>query len=190
MSSHVITASKPRLRRPGVRLGAAVAVLLSVATGCSDGGRDYSVPDDLCGVRVGSELLEPFLPDGEKLTQRAYDAGDTSPRCRVTVDDRLVLYVADDLVPPDTDPLEVQDRALLRLGNPAAVDVGEAARVADRGATAVAECTRDGDDMRFVTLIQLEQRTPEDTEQRRTALTDLLRAYFPKAVAGAGCAPT
>ncbi|MFD8199386.1 hypothetical protein [Streptomyces sp. NPDC059701] len=189
MSSRTATTGKSWPRRPGVRLGAAVAVLLSVATGCSDGGRDYAVPKDLCGVEVGSDLLAPFLPDGEKVAQRAYDAGDTSPRCRVTVDDRLILYVADDLVPPDTDPLKVQDRALLRLGNPAPVDVGEAARVANRGATAVAGCTRDGAEKKFVTLLQLERSTPEDTEQRRSALTDLLRAYSPKAMADLGCAP-
>ncbi|CAL9672381.1 hypothetical protein SUDANB15_07494 (plasmid) [Streptomyces sp. enrichment culture] len=125
------------------------------------------MPDALCGVAVDSELLAPLLPDGEKLNQRAYDAGATSPRCRVSVDDQLIAYVSGDLVLRDTDPLQVQDRALQRLGNPAPIDVGDAARVADRGeAMAVADCTQDGTEQRFVTLIQLEQNKPEDTSQR------------------------
>jgi hypothetical protein len=187
VSSYIVATSKRRPRRTGIRAGAAAAVLVCFATGCTDGGRDYSAPEDLCGVKVGSGLLTPFLPDGEKLSQRAYDAGDTSPRCRVTVDDQRVLYLAGDLVSPDIDPLEVQDRALRRLGNPSAVDVGEAARVADRGAMAVADCTRDGGRKRFVALIQLEQEKPKETEKRRDALTRLLRAYFPKAMASLNC---
>ncbi|MER6982267.1 hypothetical protein [Streptomyces carpinensis] len=81
----------------------------------------------------------------------------------------------------------MQDRGLQRLGHPSPVDVGDAARVADRGAMAVADCTGAGDRKRIATLIQLEQEHPEDSSQRRKDLTQLLRAYFPKAMAALDC---
>ena len=59
-------------------------MLVLATAGCTDSGsRAYSVPDKVCGVAVDSDLLSPFLPDGKKLTQRAYDAGQESPRCRL-----------------------------------------------------------------------------------------------------------
>ncbi|WP_306185414.1 hypothetical protein [Streptomyces sp. MK5] len=182
--------ARSRPRRSSGRLLAtgtvACAVLLSSAA-CSQGGRDYAVPGDLCGVTVDSKLVAPLLPDGKKLTQRSSDAGATSPRCRVSVDGDLVLYISSDLVSPDTDPLKVQDRGLQRLGHPSPADIGDAARVADRGAMAVADCTRAGGRKRIATLIQLEQEHPEDSSRRRKDLTQLLRAYLPKAMAVLEC---
>ncbi|MDI1456469.1 hypothetical protein NHG22_22000 [Streptomyces sp. ATE26] len=160
------------------------------STACSGGGRDYAVPGDLCGVTVDSQLVSPLLPDGKKLTQRSSNASATSPRCRVSVDGDLVLYISSDLVSPGTDPLQVQDRGLQRLGHPLPADVGDSARVADRGAMAVADCTRRGGKQRIATLIQLEKEHPKDASQRRKDLTRLLRAYLPKAMAGLDCSKT
>ena len=185
--------ARSRLRRPSGRMLATstlvCAVMLS-STACSEGGRDYAAPGDLCGVTVDSQLVSPLLPDGKKLTQRSSDAGAASPRCRVSVDDNLVLYISSDLVSPGTDPLKVQDRGLQRLGNPSPADVGDAARVADRGAMAVADCIRRGGKERIATLIQLEKEYPQDASQRRKDLTQLLRAYLPKAMANLDCSKT
>lgn len=191
MTRH-ISSPPSRRRAAGGRVrgaGAVAAVFVLALSACSQDGRNYAVPGDLCGVAVDSDLLSPLLPDGEKLTQRSYDAGATSPRCRVSVDDRLVLYVSNDLVPPDTDPLKTQDRGLQRLGHPAPADVGAAARVADRGALAVADCATEDGRKRVATLIQLEREFPEDTAQRRKNLTRLLRGYLPKAMGALGCKP-
>ncbi|MFJ2892648.1 hypothetical protein ACIO53_42125 [Streptomyces sp. NPDC087305] len=163
-------------------------MLVLATAGCTDSGsRAYSVPDEVCGVAVDSDLLSPFLPDGKKLTQRAYDAGQESPRCRLSVDGKLVVYLTGDVVPADTDPVKVQDRALVRLGNPASVDIGDSARVADNGALAVAKCTYKGQQRKFVTLVQLQKKVPAKTSQRRDALSSFLKSYFPKAMAKQGC---
>lgn len=138
-------------------------------------------------MAVDSDLLSPLLPDGQKLTQRAYNAGQESPRCRLSVDGKLVVYLSGDVVPAETDPVKVQDRALVRLGNPAAVDIGDSARVADNGALAVAACTYEGSRRKFVTLVQLQEKTPAKTSERRDALRSFLSAYFPKAMAKQGC---
>ncbi|WP_327400901.1 hypothetical protein OG194_12235 [Streptomyces sp. NBC_01288] len=139
-------------------------------------------------MAVDSDLLSPFLPDGQKLTERAYNSGQESPRCRLSVDGKLIVYLSGDVVPAETDPIKVQDRALVRLGNPASVvDIGDSARVADNGALAVAACTYEGSRRKFVTLVQLQEKVPAKTSQRRDAMRSFLGAYFPKAMAKQGC---
>ncbi|WP_344395201.1 hypothetical protein [Streptomyces vastus] len=103
------------------------------------------------------------------------------------MDNKLIVYISGDVVPEDTDPIKVQDRALVRLGSPATVDIGDDARVADNGAMAVAACTYEGDQRKFVVLIQLEREIPEKTSERRDALQSVLRSYFPKAMEKQGC---
>ncbi|CAL9612180.1 hypothetical protein SUDANB140_05666 [Streptomyces sp. enrichment culture] len=176
-----------RSGRRAIGTGALAAVLLFVSAGCSGTGRAYSVPGDLCGVTVDSDLLSSFLPDGEKLAQDSYGHDVVSPRCRVTVDESLIMHISGDVVEPDTDPIQVKERGLLRLGNPSPADVGDAARVADRGAMAVADCTRDDEPMRFVAMIELQKEIPEETSKRRSDLTQLLGDYFPKAMAAVNC---
>jgi len=176
-------------RRTEASAAAAAVTLLVLATaGCSDSdARAYTVPDKVCGVAVDSDLLSPFLPDGRKLTQRAYNSGQESPRCRLSVDGKLVVYLSGDVVPTETDPIKVQDRALVRLGNPASVDVGDSARVADNGAMAVGTCTYEGRQRKFVTLVQLQEKVPARTSKRRDALRSFVEAYFPGARAKQGC---
>ncbi|MFC5957003.1 hypothetical protein ACFP51_21760 [Streptomyces pratens] len=189
MTKHIPPPQR-RLHRPSGRAlgtGALAAVLTLTSAGCSGPDRDYSMPGDLCGVTVDSDLISPFLPGGKKLTQDSYDHGVVSPRCRVIVDRSLIMHISGDVVPPEIDPIQVKDRGLLRLGTPSPVDVGDAARIADHGAMAVADCTRDGEPMRFVTMIELQKEIPEETPKRRSDLTQLLRAYFPKAMAAVDC---
>ncbi|GAA2655962.1 hypothetical protein GCM10010307_69110 [Streptomyces vastus] len=181
---HARQARTPRRHVARAAIGA--AVILLTATACTE-SRDYTVPDAACGVTVGADVLSPFLPRGENLTQRTYDAGPESPRCRLSVDNKLIVYISGDVVPEDTDPIKVQDRALVRLGSPATVDIGDDARVADNGAMAVAACTYEGDQRKFVVLIQLEREIPEKTSERRDALQSVLRSYFPKAMEKQGC---
>lgn len=182
--------SVPSTRRTTAAATAAAAVtLLVLATaGCTDSdARAYTVPGKVCGVAVDADLLSPFLPDGQKLTQRAYNSGQESPRCRLSVDGKLVVYLSGDVVPAETDPIKVQDRALARLGNPASVDIGDSARVADNGAMAVGTCTYEGRQRKFVALVQLQEKVPGKTSQRRDALRSFLGAYFPGAMAKQGC---
>jgi hypothetical protein len=140
-------------------------------------------------VSVDSDLLSPFLPDGKKLTQRASDVGPESPRCRLVVDRKDVVYLAGDVIPGDTDPVKVDEQGLKRLGNPAPVAIGDEARLGDDGALAVARCTYKGERRKFVALVQLQlqERLPEKTSERRDALAAFLRSYFPKAMRKQGC---
>nr|QIY98628.1 hypothetical protein HEP87_37480 [Streptomyces sp. S1D4-11] len=163
-----------------------MTVVLLAATACS-GSRDYAVPDKACGVTVDSDSLSPLLPNGKKLTQKSYDAGPESPRCRLLVDQNLAVYLSGDVVAGDVDPVKVQDQALVRLGSPAAADIGDEAVIADRGAMAVASCAYKGKQQKFAVLIQLQKNVPEKASERRNALRSFLRSYFPKAMEKQGC---
>ncbi|MFD8218653.1 hypothetical protein ACFV2U_34395 [Streptomyces sp. NPDC059697] len=138
-------------------------------------------------MTVDSDSLSPLLPNGKKLTQKSYDAGPESPRCRLLVDQNLVVYLSGDVVAGDVDPIKVQDQALARLGSPAAADIGDEAVIADRGAMAVAGCAYKGKQQKFAVLIQLQKNVPEKASERRNALRSFLRSYFPKAMEKQGC---
>jgi hypothetical protein len=166
---------------------AAVLVMLTAAACTGSSGKDYSVPKAACGVQVGSGLLSPLLPDGKKLTERDYDFGPTQPRCQLKVDGDLVVYFSGDVVPAGTDVIAVNERDMRALGHPAATDIGQDARVADRGALAVATCVYGGKRQQFVANIELKQKALKDVPKRRDALRSLLKAYLPAAMKDVGC---
>ncbi|WP_329404039.1 hypothetical protein [Streptomyces melanogenes] len=149
---------------------------LCVPAGCSSSD-DYTVPDALCGVTVGSEPLAPLLPDGEKSV------------CSVSVDKKQAVYVTDGVTDAETDPVAVQRDALARMGNPQKAAVGDDARIADQGGVAVGVCTYQGRRQKFVTLVDLTSNhpVPKRTADRRKALESFLRAYLPKAMEAKGC---
>ncbi|MFJ5260465.1 hypothetical protein ACIQAC_08300 [Streptomyces sp. NPDC088387] len=170
----------------------AAAVLAVTASGCGDSGDsgDYAVPGTVCDVPVDPDALSPLLPDGGKLTDSRTDKGRGSVSCRVSVDDSLVLYLAGDVTDPGTDAVSLEDRGLVRLGDPALVEgAGDTAAVADGGAKAMARCTAGGEPREFVGLVQLEGEdpVPTGTDERRDALAAFLKSWFPAAAEAQGC---
>ncbi|MFE6801944.1 hypothetical protein [Streptomyces sp. NPDC057696] len=145
------------------------------------------MPKAACGVQMGSELLSPLLPDGEKLTQRDYNFGPTQPRCELKVDGNLVVHLSGDVVPASTDVIAVNERGMRGLGHPAAANIGQDARISDRGALAVDSCTYGGKQQKFVAEIELKQQAIQDVSERRGALRSLLKAYLPAAKEDVGC---
>ncbi|MFI8793972.1 hypothetical protein [Streptomyces sp. NPDC055105] len=169
-------------------MGAAAILAMLTATACTgSSGRDYAVPKAACGVQVGSELLSPLLPDGEKLTQRDYNFGPTQPRCELKVDGNLVVHFSGDVVPAGTDVIAVNERGMRGLGHPAAANIGQDARIADRGALAVDSCSYGGKQQKFVAEVELKQQAIQDVSERRGALRSLLKAYLPAAMKDVGC---
>ncbi|MFI1170364.1 hypothetical protein [Streptomyces melanogenes] len=168
--------------------GLVLTATLCVLAGCSSSD-DYTVPDALCGVTVGSEPLAPLLPDGEKLDQSTKTLNAESSTCSVSVDKKQAVYVTDDVTDADTDPVAVQRDALARMGNPQKAAVGDDARIADQGGVAVGVCTYQGGRHKFVTLVDLtaDHPVPKGTADRRKALESFLRAYLPKAMEAKGC---
>ncbi|WP_405635069.1 hypothetical protein OHB53_16120 [Streptomyces sp. NBC_00056] len=169
-------------------MGVAALLAMFTAAACTGSpGRDYAVPQAACGVQVGSKLLSPLLPDGKKLTQRDYNFGPTQPRCELKVDGNLVIHVSGDVVPAGTDVVAVNERGMRGLGHPAAANIGQDARIADRGALAVDRCVYGGKQQKFVADIELKKQAIQDVPERRDALRRLMKAYLPAAMKGVGC---
>ncbi|MEU9604672.1 hypothetical protein, partial [Streptomyces sp. NPDC048057] len=80
--------TRRRLRPVG-----ALALMALLLAGCSDGGRDYAVPKDLCGVPMPEKDLAPLLPDGKEiqLSYKEFTLTDAWITCGVAVDEASVL---------------------------------------------------------------------------------------------------
>lgn len=62
-----------------------------VISGCGKKqGRDYAVPEDLCGTRISADDLAPFLPDGHSLKVSGSSKSGIDD-CDVIVDDKLIM---------------------------------------------------------------------------------------------------
>ncbi|MEU9014137.1 hypothetical protein AB0D12_31090 [Streptomyces sp. NPDC048479] len=162
------------------------ATLLAALAGCGE-SRDYAVPNKACGVSVDAGLLAPLLPKGDKLQVKDTDQGSESPRCRLLVDNRLAVDLRGDVVPADTDPIQANSQGLARLGNPAKADIGDDARIADRGAMSVGACTYKGVRRKLAVEVELKGEVPDDTQERRRMLSDFLKSYLPEALQAQGC---
>ncbi|MFJ3968254.1 hypothetical protein ACIPYR_08810 [Streptomyces parvus] len=172
------------------RGGGAVAVLtvmIAGAAGCA-GPESFTV-SDLCGRKVDSALVAPFLPEGETLKVDDGISAPGQPRCQVYVDGDLHLYVRGNIDKADFDILKATERSMRRLGNPAPVDgIGDGATIADRGAMAVQACTYKGEKRQYILEIDRVDH-PANTVERREALQKLLRAHLPVIMKAEGCRP-
>ncbi|WP_428954382.1 hypothetical protein [Streptomyces sp. cg35] len=83
------TFSRPRF----LAISAAVGCLAFTLSGCSgeEPKREYSTPSSLCGTKIEANLLEEFLPAGEKLTVRGRRVGPDTTHCDVRVDSKTIL---------------------------------------------------------------------------------------------------
>ncbi|MEU8518253.1 hypothetical protein [Streptomyces sp. NPDC048577] len=177
------------LRLPKGRRGtlAAAGLALLTAAGCSQPS-SYAMPDQVCGISVGTDALRPLLPSGERLGAEPVDLGGGSSVCKVSVDKKPALYLKADLVPSDTDPVQVRRRELDRYGHPAAIDVGDQGRVADSGALAADHCRRQGEDRKVVVEAHVPGDLSEDVPQRREDLSRFIGTYLPAVQKSLGCA--
>ncbi|MGC5535639.1 hypothetical protein [Streptomyces sp. SR-10] len=178
--------TKKNLTMP-VRGAALLAAVAVGAAGCSS-QKKFEV-SDLCGRKVDSALVAPFLPEGETLEVNGNLSAPEQPRCKVSVDGELYLYVRGNIDEPDFDPLKATERSMRRLGNPAPADgIGDGATIADHGAMAVRACTYKGEKSQYILDIDGVDR-PKDTAERRGALEKLLRAHLPVLMEAEGCRP-
>ncbi|WP_432022815.1 hypothetical protein [Streptomyces parvus] len=168
--------------------GAALLAAVTVgAAGCSS-KKSFEV-SGLCGRKVDSALVAPFLPKGETLKVDDGISAPEQPRCQVYVDGDLRLYVRGNIDKADFDILKATERSMRRLGNPAPADgIGDGATIADRGAMAVQACTYKGEERQYILEIDSVDH-PANTVERREALQKLLRAHLPVIMKAEGCRP-
>ncbi|MFJ1597193.1 hypothetical protein [Streptomyces sp. NPDC088261] len=62
-----------------------------LVAGCSSPAKEYATPSSLCDVAVPSDLLDPFLPAGKKLSSVPKNDVQGVTRCRLVVDGKTVV---------------------------------------------------------------------------------------------------
>ncbi|MEU3218344.1 hypothetical protein [Streptomyces sp. NPDC006971] len=180
-------------RRTGFVAGLCATLLaVSACGGGDDGeGRDYAVPDRLCGVDVAKAKLAPLLPAGEKLAERDSGSVPGSPHCALTVDGRPALSVLGDALDAEADPFADADW-YLRLGKDAGGKDGaryRGERVLDRFALSVTQCAGKQAARKYAVLVELAETdpVPANVADRRKALKEFLDGYVPAALKKQGC---
>ncbi|MFI1225592.1 MULTISPECIES: hypothetical protein [unclassified Streptomyces] len=169
-------------------LGATLSATLFIGVAGCGGSESFTV-SELCGRKVDSALVAPFLPEGETLKVDDGISAPEQPRCQVYVDGDLHLYVRGTIDKADFDILKATERSMRRLGNPApAAGIGDGATIADRGAMAVQACTYKGRKSQYILEIDWVDN-PKNTAERRAALEKLLRAHLPVIMEAEGCRP-
>ncbi|MFE6913289.1 hypothetical protein [Streptomyces rubiginosohelvolus] len=184
----VVGSDRMRRRLPRQVLEATLSAALFIGVaGC--GGPESFTVSELCGRKVDSALVAPFLPKGETLKVDDGISAPEQPRCQVYVDGDLHLYVRGNIDKADFDILKATERSMRRLGNPApARGIGDGATIADHGAMAVQACTYKGEKSQYILEIDWVD-TPKNTAERREALEKLLRAHLPVIMEAEGCRP-
>ncbi|MBL1100922.1 hypothetical protein [Streptomyces coffeae] len=165
-----------------------IVALAVTAVGCGDDGRGYAVPEKICDTKVDPDLLAPLLSDGEKIHQRDVPR-EHGATCDVSVQggDGGGVYITRDAVTEGVDPLEVKKDTLIGYGNAKKVDIGDDARLGDKGALVTTSCAPKGKDTTFALEVSLSSPTPKDVSERRKALERFLRSYLPTAAKAQGC---
>ncbi|WP_335941307.1 hypothetical protein [Streptomyces sp. PTD5-9] len=168
------------------------AILVAVsACGGGSGGRDYAVPDRLCGIDVDKAALAPLLPGGKELVERDSGSVPGRLRCALTVDGRPSLSVLGDVLDADADPFAEADW-YLRLGKGAGGKDGaryRGDRVLDRFALSVTQCAGGQSARKGAVLVELAENdpVPENVADRRKALKEFLDGYVPAALEKQEC---
>ncbi|MFC7303196.1 hypothetical protein ACFQVC_03060 [Streptomyces monticola] len=168
------------------------AVAMLGAAGCAE-PPNYATPTKVCGTKVDPELISPLLPPGKEFEDQVAASDSRGESCKLMVTlngdsgGTQVMHIRRDVVPGDVDPFEVNKNALLGYGNPRRVNVGDDARIADKGALATLACPGKGQGRKFVLEIHLSKETPKDVAERRAALERFVRSHLPDAQKAQGC---
>ncbi|MFE4910526.1 hypothetical protein ACFRCX_03015 [Streptomyces sp. NPDC056652] len=96
-------------RRLTAGLGVLSFVLLVSA--CSEPAQPYETPKALCGVDVPAEVLDPLLPEGEKVSERSRTASGVK-RCYVSVDDKVALSTSVEWYEAGTPVAEIASKTI------------------------------------------------------------------------------
>jgi hypothetical protein len=92
-----------------------VCLALSVAA-CGD-GREYTLPEEACGVALDETKLDPFLFDGKKLkvVGALIETGeDTRGHCEIRVDGKKVIWIRVSKVSRLYDPMDPSEEFRFR----------------------------------------------------------------------------
>lgn len=121
----------------------AVALSLSVSgCGTEEKKREYPIPESLCGLKAGAELVEPFMPPGKRV--RLVEEGDDIViwSCDVSVDGEDVFQITREWWEPGWSARRfAPSQAYVKPEHEAA---DKSYVYSDRGAVTAVRCTEQG----------------------------------------------
>ncbi|MFH8725192.1 hypothetical protein [Streptomyces termitum] len=179
-----------RATRRGVTYALAAVVSFSL-TACG-GGREYAVPEQVCGITVNRTTLDPFLPDGEKLEivgDSLVETGeDTRGHCEIRVDGKRAMYLRVSKVDKLYDPMDKVDafRFTDREKMSGLPFPGEGA-LGDAAAMVNTECTAPGAAYLSV-LVTVDGTVDDEVARRRRDLQAFAVDLVPAVKKALGCA--
>ncbi|MEU8705895.1 hypothetical protein [Streptomyces sp. NPDC048565] len=163
------------------RTAASAALLCGLAllaVGC-DAGRDYATPEDVCGVPVGKEEIEPLLPDGEKLVVDGEPLADLSGMCYVTVDSDKGVTASVERTDRLYDPMgKLVAYKFANRKKMSALPFDGAGAVGDKNFVISARC--DTAEVPYLTVsVGVGERAEKDVEKRRADIERFALSFVP-----------
>lgn len=173
-------------------VGAAVlSCALALSLGGCGGGREYTVPAEVCGVPLSEEAIAPFLVDGRELRvlgDSLVDTGEeTDGRCKVAVDDRLVVDLRLEKTEKFYDPMDESEE--FRFTNRAGMGelpFGGAGAVGDFNTMVSTGCGAPGA-AHLIVYVDVDRASTGDVGERRRNLERFALDFVPQVKKAAGC---
>ncbi|MCT2589775.1 hypothetical protein LHJ74_07560 [Streptomyces sp. N2-109] len=171
---------------------AAGVTLLPLLAGCGEQGREFSVPESLCGTKIPAETLDPLLPDeGDSVDVDLNLDNEKFRSCNVGVGRDIVLTASLNRVPEYYDPMSpdgggdnLEDpRRMRKLPFEGAGVTGSGG-----GAKATAKCGGSGPAYLYVDLSVVEERAKADADQLRADMRRFSIAFLESSKKREGCA--
>lgn len=162
-------------------------VLLLTSVACGGEGREYAVPETVCGVSMREDVVAPLLPEGGELREGGASLPETRDDCWLGVDDEDVLVLTFSPVEDFHDPMG--DDAEWKLADRSEIEdlpFRGAGALGDSSAMITAECGGTGPPHLVVDVEVPEDVTP-DVAQRRADVRDFSTDYVAGALRELGC---
>ncbi|MDF0371854.1 hypothetical protein OM788_001687 [Streptomyces sp. KA12] len=170
---HGLTAMSGRTSAAALLCG-----LSLLAAGCS-GGREYTLPKDLCGVPVSEKSISPLLPEGKKLVVQGDPLVDMSGMCFVAVDSRKGVVVGAEKTDRFYDPMgELVEYKFTNRKKMDPLPFDGAGAMGDTNFVISAPCGTP--DVPHLTVsVSVGDRAEEDVDRRRAGMEAFALAFVP-----------
>ncbi|MBX9399614.1 hypothetical protein K4749_40470 [Streptomyces sp. TRM72054] len=172
-------------------LAPALMGCLALSLTACGGGREYTVPDEACGVPLNEKMIEPFLVDGKELKvvgDLLIDSkGKTWAKCEISVDDWLVIGLQVDQVDKLYDPMD--DSESFRFENRTTMEnlpFSGLGALGDRSSMVSTDCAGPKAD-HLITYVYISTKAGGDVAERRENIEAFTLDFVPKVKQKLGC---
>ncbi|MEU9763354.1 hypothetical protein AB0D98_27305 [Streptomyces sp. NPDC047987] len=165
---------------------ALVCCLALSLTACG-GGREYTVPQEACGLPISEKALDPFLVDGKKFQILGEPLATGVGNCAIWVDNWLVVNLALEKVDKLYDPMDESEE--FRFKNRAKVadlPFDGLGAVGDFNAMVSTQC--EAPDAKYVIVyVEVSLKSTGDVSRRRENIESYAVDVVPKVKKALGC---